>query len=65
MRGVLLTRDGSGNYPLPVGVRVGTSVWRGGIRQAPTLDYNIVADVVIPVAAYPWEADATVLVDGE
>ena len=64
-RGVILARDAAGNYPLPAGVRLRTSVWRGGMRQAAGLDYAIVSDVVTPVAAYPWEPDATVLVDGE
>jgi hypothetical protein len=64
-RGVVLTRDASGNWPLPVGVRVNTSVWRNGMRQNPSSDYSIVADVVIPTPTAPWEADATVLVDGE
>lgn len=63
--GVLLARDISGGYPLPVGVRSKTAVWRGGMRQAAGVDYNIAADVVTPVAGLPWEEDATVLVDGE
>jgi hypothetical protein len=61
----ILTRDPSGNYPLPAGVRVRTKVYRNGSRQALGIDYTVVADVVTPVAAFPWEPDATVLVDGE
>ena len=63
--GILLKRDVNGNYPLPAGVRLRTAVWRNGLRQAPTLNYTIVADVAVPVVAFPWGPGDLILVDGE
>jgi hypothetical protein len=67
-RNVILTRDANGNYPFPSNLRGNLAVYRNGIRQAPGIDYNIwpdIANVVVPVPAFPWESDANVLVDGE
>ena len=64
-----LKRDPQGNYPLPIGVRSKTKVYRGGLRMAlgadPDGDYTIVADMVIPSLAFPWKVDDFVQADGE
>jgi len=63
---VVLTRDASGNYPLPAGVRVRTEVFRNGLMQNPAKDYSIVANVVTPVSTVgAWDASDDVWVNGE
>jgi hypothetical protein len=62
--GMLLTRDVDGNYPLPVGYRVNTAVWRNGVRQSGE-DYSIVNNAVVPTPQWPWKSGDKILVDGE
>jgi hypothetical protein len=58
--GTVLTLSG-GNYPLPAGA-TNVAVWLNGIRQAPGVDYQILAGVVAPLT--PWPAPPNiVLVD--
>ena len=63
--GVKLAMDGSGGFPLPLGVRVRPAIWRNGIRQSSGDDYTIIGDVVIPVSGHPWSVEDTILADGE
>lgn len=56
----ILTLSG-GNYPLPAGAS-NVACWLNGIRQAPGVDYQILAGVVAPLT--PWPAPPNiVLVD--
>lgn len=61
---VKLVRDVNGNYPLPIGVRNDTKVYRNGVRQLLGEDYTIVANVVIPRIDYPWDISDLIIADG-
>lgn len=61
---VALVREASGAWTLPPAVQRNTVIHRNGVRQQPSVDYNIVGEAVVPTGA-AWPVDDTITADGE
>lgn len=64
--GIVLTRDvPSGSYPIPVGARNKTAIYRNGLRMSAGPDFSWTGSAVVFVPALETDIEAVVACDGE